>query len=210
MTKNVVEAIADFKGGNAVRFTDIYSLTEATQGRCKRFLRKKLPATITDADISAIYDDALLQSVETFTGETDEEFEAYVYRASSSAGIDLLRKTNAEKRKANTGAISINSKVGTDETVEIADIVADTTKEHPDSLLACEDIIACLTAFRGINNKTREYADLIAFDTMLFPTKADKHDAMRGILGKDVTSSAIHKKLGRAKKSFREYLEENY
>ena len=206
LENNVVEYQ---KSENDDIFVEIYSALIPTKRLILRKLRKSLPATILQDEIEAIYDDAVLSCVEKFSPEKGCGFVTFLTRETEDRRKMYLRYLNAEKRKSDAEAMAIDAKASADSETSIGELLADTAAVNAEDNLNCEVILDSLKNFMKTNARNHVNGSLIAFDAVYFETREEKHAAMRQLLGSDISTSGIHKKIKRAKEAFKKYLEEN-
>lgn len=208
---NTVEGfVTEFQSGNESVFSDIYCQLENTRRDCIRMLRRKIPASICMADIEAMFDDALLEAATTFKDDQDCAFVSFLKYILEVKRKMLLRYINADKRKDALSAESLDKEFEPDSGSCLLDLLIDEDAVNAEDNVTCNDLIDLLQSFRDSSKKNKEYADLIAYDCMAFSSKQEKHNAIQGMLGVSLTSSAIHKKIKRAKNAFKEYTEINH
>lgn len=190
-------------------FLEVYNSLEATRKKCFGRMRKSLPSAVTDADIYGIIDDAIMKCVKYFDPSKGSSFVTYLCKELESRRKDHVRHVNAEKRRGDMTAAHLDAPLEDDGGTTIGEQLQDTGAVNVDDLLAAQDIISSLTKFKEMSEKNSIYAALIAFDYTYFETREEKHDAMRLLLGKDFTTSGIHKKIKKAKLAFKQFLENN-
>ncbi len=209
MLSTVDQQILEYTKGDSEVFYDIYVSMESFKHKCFISLRRKLPASISNEDLYAIYDDVFLNILENKSLQNQEELKKFIHVELHSRSVDLLRFVKAEKRQSLNESVTLNSKVSEDSETELIDIIEDASIVDPDINLACEELVSLLKKFRQVNKKNKEYADIIVCNSMLFPNQEEKLKAMCNVLGVEVTPSSLYKKLKRAKNAFKKFSEEN-
>lgn len=212
MIGTVEQFVADFQEGNESAFSDIYNHLENTRSECIRRLRRKLPSMIGDADIEALFDDAILVATNSFQQDKGCSFVTFLKMTLEQRSKNLMSYINAEKRQADYYHVSLSatneSDDGSDETDNLLATLVDEKAINAEDNLQCSALMDSLKEFRKLSKKNREYADLIIYDSMVFESREEKHAAIQAMMGVSVKSSAIHKRVKRAKKAFKEYFEE--
>lgn len=191
------------------KFVELYNELKRTKEVLLNKLRKSLPAAVAIAEIESIYDDAVFVCSQKFDATKGCSFVTFLSRDVEDKRKMYLRQLNAEKRKSDIDAIALDAKISVDSETSVADMLADPLAADADDNLNCEDILNHLKTFMQINTKNHTNGSLIALDAVYFDTREEKHAAMRRLLDCEISTSAIHKKIKRAKLAFKEYLENN-
>lgn len=212
MIGTVEQSVEEFQKGNESVFTEIYLQLEGTKSECVKRLRRKIPSVIGEADLEALFDDALLYATNSFKQDKGCSFVTFLKVILEQRSKNLLRSINTEKRSADYYSVPLTATSDADsendESSNLLATLADESAVSADENLACKDIMDVLKEFRCLSKQYKEYADLIIFDSMVFSSKAEKHAAICAYMGSTVTSSALHKRIKRAKKAFRQYFDD--
>ena len=191
------------------KFVELYTELKQTREVLLHKLRKELPSSVSKDEIQAIYDDAIFRCAKKFDSSKKCSFVTFMSREIEDKRSMYVRAMNAEKRKSDNDAIALDAKVSPDSETSVAEMLADPLAADANDNLSCEDILTHLKTFMQSSTKNHTSGSLIAFDAVYFDTREEKHAAMRKLLGADLSTSAIHKKIKRAKLAFKEYLEKN-
>lgn len=190
-------------------FVELYSALGVTMKKCFGRLRKALPAVVSNDDILGLIDDAVLSCIDKFDQQKGCSFVTFFCREIEDRRKDHVRHLNAEKRQADLTAVPLDAKLDNDTETTLVDMLTDDTATDAEDVLVAEGILDSLRAFRESSEKNKVHASLVAFDAVYFETREEKHAAMRQLLGKDISTSGLHKKVKKAKIAFREFLGEN-
>ncbi|WP_122646986.1 hypothetical protein [Enterococcus mediterraneensis] len=159
------------------------------------WLRKNTPQEITLADLHALFDDSLLEAMNSYKQNSRASFYTYV------SAILLHKRTNA--------IIHLNSKkhVPTSATVSISEVITEMYAVQPESD-SFNSVEAALIAYSQISDKTKASA------AMLCIWMQDLHgnellDRLKQVFpAEKLSNSCIRKRLQRARADFKQYYTE--
>lgn len=210
MSSSVEELVLQYQDcrENAV-FNELYTELLPLKKVLLLQLRKSMPTTIPYADIESIYDDAIFYCAHKFSPGKGCAFKTFVSMEVEDSRKMHLRKLGATKRRADLTAVPLDAKLDNDTETAVVDMLTDDTATDAEDVLVAEGILDSLRAFRESSEKNEMFASLVALDAVYFETREEKHAAMCQLLGKDISTSGLHKKVKKAKIAFREFLGEN-
>lgn len=210
MLASVEELVIQYQDG---RDNDIFNAIYAELLPMKQVLVRKLrkctPSAISDADVETFYEDAIYICAAKFSADKGCSFKTFVSMKAEDMRMAHIRALNAEKRQADATAVSMDTLIADSSEMRVVDMIADTSATDPVELLTGSEILDKLQSFMAVNAKNHTAGALIALDTVYFTSREEKHTAVQKMLGAELSTSGIHKKIQRAKIAFQKYLEEN-
>lgn len=206
--RTVEELVEEFQNGKQEVFTELYTVMAHKQGQLETIARRKLPLFVSDADITALYDDSFLTAASTFDGSKGLKFVTLLSNIMQNKCVNLYTSYKTQKRENACGY-----DLSMDYTDSEGNCVAETIEDFQaeDAVLQSEgsEIINLLEAYRVQGKSSEVNAVLILQDSMYYGTADEKYDRMRAITGLPSSNAALRKRCQRAKEDFRKFVEDH-
>lgn len=208
MTNTVEQHVRDFQLGNAEAFEDIYEKLLSIKSQVISKLRKSLPSSVDNFEISAMYDDVVWKCSCTYQADLGTAFTTFLYKAAENECKMRIRSLNAEKRAANFYGVSLDSTENSEDgSVALLNTLADEAAIDAQENVECLDMVELLEDFSSRSRLNKEYADLLIFNALPYTSNKEKHAVICDYLGETITASAIHKRIKRARSAFKKHTE---
>lgn len=202
---DIDELVIGFQNGQLENFDAIYTAMSGKRRGILKHLRHRLPATVTEHEIQALYDDSIIKAVDTYIPKRDATFYSYLSVLTESRRVDLVRNINAKKRDTEEPVIYLDSL----EPMQLRDVMnkLETVDRH--SILTgleSSDTYHLLLDYMHECQINSDYVVLILIESLDYTDVSDKYDLMRKLLRKDHSDIYLRRKLSRAKRDIQLYI----
>lgn len=204
--KEIESLVLQYQEGDIAIFDRIYEELEKDKHTIIAWLRRNSPVSVTDADIHAIYDDALLASVDTYKAG-DATFISYFRTVCNNKRAELARFVGRKKRASETPDVNLEHEIT--EGLTVVDSTEDLSASELMLQAEGSEILFLLQEYGKQSSKKSLNATLIAHETLHFISSKEKYNSIRNITGLTASDTALRLKCKRAKEDFRKFVEEN-
>lgn len=203
---NVESLVWEFQKGNVEVFDTIYTQLKGERNIMISWLRKGMPTTISNHEIAAIFDDALLTSVEKYKEGSEASFITFLKGTIKLMKNSTLKHINRKKRKAEFGEISFDLE-SDGESINLNETVEDCSALEMFTNLLGSETFYLIDEYSSISDKKKMNALLLITYHSEHADTNVKFSELRRITGGNETEDALRKKCQRAKTDLLKYLQ---
>lgn len=199
--------VNSYQKGNEQQFEQIYCRMATVRRMSYTRLRQSLPSVITDSDINAMIDDALLTSCNCYSLDGTASFITYYNAVLNNNRLSALTHVSRLKRDF---TVKLLSQIITEdsEPVEVTDLLEDGQSVKQFEAVEGSELVDQLKGWAQISNRNELNALLIAWDCCShWQTASSKYSYMKMMTGLTVNDSTLRKRIYRAKADFKLWLQ---
>lgn len=205
---DINELVTGFQNGQLENFDAIYTSMTVKRRGLLFFIRSRLPRSIGEHEVQAIYDDSLVKAVETFKAEGEATFSTYLTKIVRNRVNDAVRKANTARQITHKEPLYLDSMESHEKDLlfyslgeETAETVFNSLKESQTYQLLLSYIAECPS-----NSDDVVY---ILLDSMEYINPAEKYETVRTVMKTGITDGYIRQKISRAKRNFKSFLKKS-